>query len=268
MSQIRSSVKATEKKIGLNIKRFLRLLHEPGDVFEIRALECPHFPKRNFSSTWSGYFNYHSSASTVIARIDEKNKPFGIYVTLNPVKPELLARAENRILPKAKVTTSDEDVTSLRWIMVDIDPVRPSGVSSTDEEMNAGLELATSISDDLTEQGWPEPLLCMSGNGAYLLYRIRLPSDRASTDLVRRVLQGFHNRYSNDEAVVDLSTFNAARIARVMGTIARKGEDFEGGDGLPARPHRRSGFVMPESELLSVPIDLLEELAAGMGDSK
>ncbi|HZP26102.1 MAG TPA: hypothetical protein VFB90_03545, partial [Dehalococcoidia bacterium] len=54
-----------------------------------------------------------------------------IYFTLNPVNPALLARANCRILPKAEKTTADEDIRGYRWLLIDIDSQRPSGIGST-----------------------------------------------------------------------------------------------------------------------------------------
>ena len=46
------------------------------------------------------------------------------YVTFNPVRLDLLARSDNR-LSRARHTTRDADILCLRWLYLDIDPVRP-----------------------------------------------------------------------------------------------------------------------------------------------
>jgi hypothetical protein len=40
------------------------------------------------------------------------------------VKPELLARAADRVKPYAKVTTGGADIVVRRWMPLDFDPVR------------------------------------------------------------------------------------------------------------------------------------------------
>ena len=60
------------------------LLHEPGSVFEVRI------PNAGRAGTISGYFDDCEAAAKAIARYDHKAP--GIYVTLNPVNPALLAR--------------------------------------------------------------------------------------------------------------------------------------------------------------------------------
>jgi hypothetical protein len=55
---------------------------------------------------------------------------------------------------------------------------------------------------------------------------------------------------------VDRSCFNAARIVKVLGTVARKGDD------LPDRPHRQSCFIPPKDAVEIVPVALLRAAAA------
>ena len=55
----------------------------------------------------------------------------GIYLTLNPTLPALLARAHNRLERRAKATTSDEQISKRRHLLVDIDPERPTGVATS-----------------------------------------------------------------------------------------------------------------------------------------
>ena len=63
----------------------------------------------------------------------------GIYITQNPVDPDLLARANNRLQRKPKHTTTDADIIRLAHLTLDFDPVRKSGISSTDAELAAAL---------------------------------------------------------------------------------------------------------------------------------
>ena len=82
------------------IAEALALLHEPDSVFEIRI------PKAGRAGTIAGYFNDVEKAAAAIARYDHKVP--GIYVTLNPVNPALLARAANACanLPKRPQATA------------------------------------------------------------------------------------------------------------------------------------------------------------------
>ena len=77
------------------------------------------------------------------------------------MNPALLSRRANRIktrLSKKDATTADTDILRRHWFPIDVDPVRPSGVSSTDEEHQAALDCAARIAEYLGGVGWPEPV--------------------------------------------------------------------------------------------------------------
>ena len=129
--------------------RFLQALWRPGEVREVRI---PKYDK--YGSTASGYFETPEALVAAAASYDGKAN---IYVTLNPVNPALLARANNRIAPKAKNTTSDEDVLCRRIFFLDVDAERPSGISATQAELAAAHELLMSATHELASAGWPGP---------------------------------------------------------------------------------------------------------------
>ncbi len=60
-----------------------------------------------------------------------------VFWTCNPVPDALLARQPKNTISFVDAATSDQDVLRRRWIPVDIDPLRPSGVSATKEEKKA-----------------------------------------------------------------------------------------------------------------------------------
>ena len=169
----------------------------------------------------------------------------GVYVTLNPV-----------VLPAERSTATDADVVERTGLLIDIDPVRPAGTSSTDAELEAALGKAWLVNTYLTNQGWPQPFLAQSGNGVHLRYRISLPNDAASKDLVKHCLKALDAKFSDSTAKVDTANYNASRIVRLYGTLARKGEH------TPDRPHRASSLMSGPSVALPVPRELLERLAA------
>jgi hypothetical protein len=158
----------------------------------------------------------------------------------------LLARACNRVVSYAEPTTSDRDILRRRWLLIDVDPKRPSGISSSDAEHDRAITTASSIWDSLRGEGWPDPVVADSGNGAHLLYKVRAANTPAITQLIQRTLQAIANDYAPADVDVDLTVYNAGRITKVYGTWAKKG------DSTPDRPHRRS-------RLLEVP-PVLQEL--------
>ncbi|MDA8307503.1 MAG: hypothetical protein M0Z81_11815 [Deltaproteobacteria bacterium] len=243
-------LKGDEQKA--HIRRALTSLHRAGGVFEIRALG----PSKTKSNLWegpafgrkpiiSGYFNDPAKAAEAAAGLDAIGCA-GIYVTLNPVNQALLARANNRlkVAPEGG-TTSDADILLLCWLLIDIDVKRPAGISSTEEEHRAALDRALWLKGTLSSKGWPEPLCGDSGNGAHLLYRL---PDLANTEENKNVLKDtlnalgdlYDTKAGSDGTIrldIDRTVFNPARITKLYGTHARKG------DHTPERPHRQAQII-------------------------
>ncbi|MEQ8791700.1 MAG: hypothetical protein RIC55_35885 [Pirellulaceae bacterium] len=241
-----------------DVSDFLRLVFD-ADPREVRIPNCPERKGGAFTSVHSGYFTDARTAAEAIERVEILEPP-GTYILLNPCTPDVVARAANRIKSKAKNTTTDAEITCLRLLLVDVDPVRPAGVSSTVDEMQAAIEVADACRQALEVEGWPAPIVGMSGNGAYLLWKLDdLPT--SDSELLRRVLLGLKARFDTNRATIDEKTFNPSRIAKVLGTVARKGDHTED------RPHRRSWFIAPEHELTPVSRELLEGVAIKPGGS-
>jgi hypothetical protein len=144
------------------IHQSLELLHSPGDVFEIRVLDACGRPK----SIDAGYFNDLDAAAEAAEGADRAGAS-GVYVTLNPCNPALLARANNRLVPRPKHTTADSEIVRRRWLLLDIDPDRPAGIAATEDERAAAMVLAADMEDILRARGWSYPIICDSGNGVY-----------------------------------------------------------------------------------------------------
>jgi hypothetical protein len=209
------------------ILRALHLLHEPNSVVELRIPGIEY-------GTKAGYFNDWKKLAD--AAVQYSGHCPGIYVTVNPLDPRLLYRAANHVT-KLKNTTADADILCRRWLPIDFDALRPAGISSTDQEHELALARARECRAYVIGEGWPEPLLADSGNGAHLLCRIDLPNDDASRDLVKRVLVSRGRRFTDDQVAVDPATFNAARIWKLYGTQASKGSNTSD------RPHRMAAMV-------------------------
>jgi hypothetical protein len=229
------------------IGQTFRLLFQPG-VTEMRILHTPR------SGTVSGYFD--DAVAFVNAAQHWSGAAPGVYATLNPTIPALLARAHNRLRDRARETTADTDIVERRWLPLDFDSIRPSGISSTDAEHRCAFARALVCRDWLGARGWPAPIEADSGNGAHLLYCIHLPNDAASRDLLKRVLEALALFFSDDLVNVDTTVHNAARIWKVYGTMACKG------DSLPERPHRLARLLAVPATIDAVSLALLESLAA------
>lgn len=226
------------------IRRSLELLHEPGSVFEVRGLGIK---SGKYENVASGYYDNFDKAAHDIAVMDCRQKPKGIYTTINPCNPALLARANNRLVERPKATTSDADITRRRWLPFDIDPHRPSGIAATDDEVGLAVSLAGDIEEILRGMGWGYPLYVSSGNGCYMLYRVDLPNDAASLATINRIYAAVNHRLgavdlSRPYAEIDTTVGNAARILRVGGTVNRKGDE------TPDRPWRVCEYFPPDPD--------------------
>lgn len=227
------------------IRRALALLVD--GVFEIRI------PKAGRHRTIRGYFNELETAARAVSAWSGKVP--AVYLTLNPVNPALLARASNRLETYAETTTSDSDILQRRWLLIDLDPKRPAGISSSAAEHAAALKRAEAIYTWLHDQGWPEPIMADSGNGAHLLYRIALTHDAENTLTIQQTLKALAARFDTPAVTVDTSVYNASRISKLYGTWTCKGDD------TADRPHRLSRILSAPTEPEPVALDLLEELA-------
>lgn len=235
------------------IRKALELFVDAGSVIEIRALNCwdsnPEYP-----CTRTGYFDDLDAAEKAVADLEAKWHPDGIYITLNPVKPDLLARSANRLRKgKKDEATANGDIIRRRWLLIDFDPVRPAGISASEDEVSLARASAMACWSWLTENGFPLPVVAMSGNGWHLLYRIELDADDAG--LIKSCLAAIGAKWTSAEVSVDQKVFNAARITKLYGTLARKG------DATKDRPHRRSELVEVPDELLVVSAEQLSRLA-------
>ena len=230
----------------------LELMLAPEDVVELRALY-----KGSKKRTDSGYFDSaHWPKLAKEAHMLSGNGA-AVYITLNPVDPQLLSRCHNRVESFAHHTTTDKQVTRRRWLLVDLDPVRPSGISASNAQLSDAKQVAKALARYLKGLGWPTATVAMSGNGFHLLYAIDLPNDDASKDLLAAVLKVLAAKFDTHGLKVDTTVYNAARIVKLYGTVANKG------DHTPAAPWRLSQLIRA-SEGVPVSKTQLLDLAAAL----
>lgn len=226
------------------ITKTLDVLIAPGDVVEVRILKTP-------KGTVSGYYNDFKKLATDVSKYIGKHD---IYFTMNPAKDELLARCSNRLAEYAKQTTTDNDIKQLRHILIDIDPIRASGISSTDAEKKAAMQIIKEIVKDLVAEGFPKPVIADSGNGYHLLLQIDLENNAENVAVIKEFLATLDFLYSNEQAQVDVTTYNPSRIVKLYGTKACKG------DNTPNRPHRISRLLKVPEETKVVTLKQLKAI--------
>ncbi len=228
-----------KKRLTLFDKHVFETFIHPGEVAEIRV---PHaegtLDGKYIRGTVSGYFDDHEAFCEALRKV-ETFRHDGIYFTLQVIDPRLLARAFNRI-KATNVTTSDSNVLAYRWFPIDPDPVRPSGISSSDSELQEALRLRNTVNQWIIENlHFPKPIRAISGNGGHLLYRLPdLPVNEKNQAFVKNTLEGLAQRFNTDKVTIDTKVSNPARIWKLYGTTARKGDELPGNQYREARPHR------------------------------
>jgi hypothetical protein len=221
----------------------------PGPVYELRS-------PNTRRGTLSGYFDDPSKLARAASGIAGSE----VFITVNPVQPAVAARAMHRLKEFAKYTTSDDEICQRNWILLDFDPRRPAGISSTDHEHAGALARAKECRAALLSDGFPPDSLVLadSGNGSHLLVRVDLPNDRAAHLLVASFIRALAFRFTDDVVVVDTSTANAARLRKLYGTLACKGESTSD------RPHRLSGLIIVPPQIVCADTSLLEHVVRGL----
>lgn len=248
------------------MKQVYELFCEPGAVVEIRALGLQ--GKSKFWKGWAreqsvvaGYFD-NAEAFEAAAQALDTAKAVGVWFTINPPTPSLLARSVNKLVANPKATTTDQDITCLRWLPLDLDPVRPSGISADDAEVSRASELGKKITAWMEgEMGFAAGIRAFSGNGYHILYRLPdLPNDAKHRLLVKGCVEAIEAKFHNDEVEIDLKVFNPARVVKLYGTTGRKG------DSTQDRPHRVSYLYKDQPHRLAdvpvTPRDNIRALAA------
>lgn len=227
-----------------SINANLRALIRHNSLVEIRALAAGR-------TTLAGYYDNLLEASQHAAFLDLEG--YGLYFALNPTDFYCAPWVDRYNEMGPGKALRDGDIIRRTLMLIDVDPVRPAGVCSTDIEKEAARQTAACVMDYLRGEGWPRPAVADSGNGVHLYYQIDLPAD--DQGLVHRLLQFLDAKFSCAAAKIDPTVGNLARVCRIPGTTNRKGVD------LPDRPYRKAILLSTPDPWDTVPQELIEKLA-------
>lgn len=156
------------------------------------------------------------------------NKGYNVYTVMNPIRSDFLGNG----------AVKDADITHRSIVLIDIDRSGDTNCPASDSEIEAAFDLAQKVAAYLKAEGFSDPYRVHSGNGCHLYYRVSetLQTATISQD-VERFLKGLARQFNNSVVGIDTSVYNASRITKVIGTIARKGIESEG------RPFRMARLV-------------------------
>ena len=146
--------------IARDLQRYLA----PGQVAELRALGVP--GRRAICR----FFTDPKAMAT--AALDyEARGAAGVYFTPNPLDASLLELSgDSKGATKA-------DVISRRWLLIDVDAVRPVGQSATDGEKAAARDVARRVLEQLSAAEIGGEILSDSGNGWHIAVPVDMPND-------------------------------------------------------------------------------------------
>ena len=204
---------------------------------------------------YSGYFsNVENLIETIKPYADMDDEQ--IYFVLNKIDAACYGRQQSeKIIKSPKITTNDNDIVKRCFVFVDFDPVRKSGTNASNEEFEYAHKKAQQVFVFLRNQGFSEPIICKSGNGIHLTYKVDMPNDSETTETLKRFYEYLASVYTDEKVDIDTKVFNLARLCKLYGTMAKKGAN------LQDRPWRMSEIIYVPKEIKITPIEKFKELA-------
>lgn len=231
----------------ITIRQWYDTFKSGEELVEVRIVD------NAYKRTCSGYFTDVNTLLNEIRKYDNCN----IYFTLNAINPACYDREQHdRIVTKPKSTTSDNDIVGRDWILIDIDTKKPSDTNSTDEEKEMAKEVVNNVFKFLRDEGFEKPVVCDSGNGFHLLYKIAMKNSNENTTICKEFLQVLDMLFSNPNVEIDCTTHNASRVCKLYGTFSRKGSNTK------KRPQRESKILRIPDEIKITPNEYFAKVAA------
>ena len=141
---------------------------------------------------------------------------FNIYQPMNPIKLHAVFDAGK--------SCSGDNIAYRDLGLFDIDRKTTNNQPASDEELNAAEVVADTLIAYFKSEG-EEPLAkVMSGNGYHVYYELKdVPNTYESTQIIKQLLQVMAAKFDTDTIKIDTCVYDAPRITKVIGTLARKG---------------------------------------------
>ena len=218
----------------------IRAIAADDQIIELRALQVP--GPDGFRRTVSGFFDNLELFAQKAAELSDAGAK-GVYFTPNPVKSTSKVTPLNQVKVATRGSaTTDTDIESIQWLLVDVDPCRKAGTSASEVEKVAAKRVCVHVTKYLRGLSWPEPLIGDSGNGYHLMYRLT----GGTVETNREILDTLAFLFNTNEAQIDQLVFNPSRIWKIYGTWPRKG------DNSAQRPYRKATLLNPTQVIAPV----------------
>lgn len=232
------------------IYKWCDIFGKSGSLVEVRVIDSK-------GKIYSGYFKSVDAIINAIRPYDRMHVQ--IYFTLNEINDGCYSRVQHdKIIPVSskEPTTGDNDIDRRKFVLIDLDPKRPAGVSSTNAELELAHRLAVVVYRFLITQGFSEPIICKSGNGYHIVIPCDMKSDDESKDVICKFLKAISMIFTDDKVDIDEKVYNASRICKLYGVTAKKGEN------TVERPWRQSEIIKVPIEIKPTDIAYFKKVAA------
>lgn len=230
------------------IRKAISIMKMPDDLFEVRIVTSS---KKNVS----GYFRNVDVCVDALKSVRLADC-CNVYITLNGIRDECYSRQQrDRFMSGVSPTTTDTDIGGYTWLLVDIDPVRSAGTSSSEEQIELAKKKGNEVFAFMKQVGFEDPIVGFSGNGVHLLYSIGLTVSEENKKLIKDCLTVLALFFTDRRMSIDTTNFNPARVCKLYGTLAQKGANTQ------ERPHRMSYIVQTPEKPKQNDKALLQKLA-------
>ena len=205
----RAALKKTWRLIAVGESSLLELRPLwPKGIPDYKKVPSVHFSVKDFESIAACKAAFEAKA------LELNQQGFNVYTVMNPIREDF----------KGPGAAKDDDVRYRDLLLIDIDRVGDTSCPANQAELDAAKVLALEIREYLAERDWPKPIILMSANGYHLYYILEgVPNDFDSASLIRQFLKNLASHFDNGLVGVDTVVYNASRITKLPGTIARKG---------------------------------------------
>lgn len=202
------------------------------DPLTMRAILPAHLQKQprvqNHLFTASEFPSVESRWAEFAVLAEElNNRLYNIYTCINPIRTDFDGSAVN-----------DASIACRRLLLIDLDRRSKEKNPASDRELKLAFDVADDIASWLGHKNISKPVRILSGNGVHLYCRLSdLPNDERSRRSCHNLLKGLAAKFNTTAIHIDTAVFNASRISKVPGTIARKGQESSD------RPYRQAVFA-------------------------
>lgn len=231
----------------------LKIIKEQNDIIEIRILG----QGNDKGFTLCGAFDSPEKAIESLEKT-KIQKQVCYYFVLNEIDKTIYKNKNWNYLGTASSAAKNNEIKKYKWIYIDIDPVRASGIAATKEEVLKAKDKQQQVYEYLKEKGFNEPINAFSANGFHLLYKVDFENTPDNANLVKRFLSILDDKFSDEYNAIDTSVNNPARICKLYGTLSEKGT------GEKERPFRYCRILNIPKKIETNEIEKLKEIAVDL----